>query len=176
MTNESETSGAVWARDFSSETAARMGGDYLAQSVNARYIFDELELAIKGRAINVYAMGAGGMFEHPLRERENFPVGDYRVKRSTVEAWLASTPAAAPATQAVTAALPKQRAQEQRILQMLREGDHTPRALPKKASGARGVKADIKVLALLEPALFTDSSFSKAWERLRGSGEIADAA
>lgn len=68
----------------------------------------------------------------------------------------------------------KQRRQEQRILELLKAHGYAPLALPKKEAGTRGAKAGIKKLALLEVSLFSDKSFDKAWERLRGYGDVAD--
>lgn len=71
-------------------------------------------------------------------------------------------------------ALPKQRRQEQRILELLKAQGYAPLSLPKKEAGTRGAKAEIKKLALPEVSLFSDKSFDKAWERLRGYGDVAD--
>lgn len=75
-------------------------------------------------------------------------------------------------TPVVMAAAPKQRMQEQRIVDMLKEQDHDPLNLPKRGPGRSGAKAEIRAIALLEPALFSKNSFDKAWDRLRKGGEI----
>lgn len=69
----------------------------------------------------------------------------------------------------------KQQAQEVRILELLRAQSYEPLALAPRASGKPGPKAEIRTLALTERKLFTEKSFEKAWERLRGAGEIAGA-
>jgi hypothetical protein len=61
--------------------------------------------------------------------------------------------------------LPRQRYQEQEILRMLRNIGFDPMAIPKK-----GAKA-----AARKKLNFTKSTFEKAWERLRKSGELQDA-
>jgi len=107
MTNSKETADVVFVKAFSIEVAARGGGDYLAQITNARTIFDEFEIVIKEGKLLVYAVGLSGMVERPYRSGENtFPVGDYRVKRATVEAWLSRAQQAAIGEQASATATP----------------------------------------------------------------------
>lgn len=72
------------------------------------------------------------------------------------------------------ASLLKQRVQENRIVELLVAQGHDPLALPARQPGKSGAKAEIKKLALLEPALFSKSSFVKAWDRLRGGGLVID--
>lgn len=69
---------------------------------------------------------------------------------------------------------PKQRAQENRIVELLREKGHDPLKLPSRIPGKPGHKAEIKMMALLEPALFTQKTFDTAWQRLRDAGDISD--
>lgn len=76
---------------------------------------------------------------------------------------------------ATVAAIPKQRAQEARILELLRAQGYDPLTLAQRAPGKPGPKAEIKSLALNEPKLFTSKTFDTAWERLRGANEIAGA-
>ncbi len=98
MTSKSETVEWVWAGDFSKSAAEQMGGDHIARAVATRTIFDEIEIAIKEGALPVYVRGLSGMVERPCRSVEpTFPVGDYRVKLATVEAWLTRAQQAAPA-------------------------------------------------------------------------------
>lgn len=80
----------------------------------------------------------------------------------------------AQAAEGVSVALPKQPAQERRILELLKAQGHDPLALPKRNPGTRGAKAEVKAMALRENQLFSDKSFDKAWDRLRGHGDIAD--
>ena len=72
-------------------------------------------------------------------------------------------------------ALPKQRTQERRILELLTAQGYDPLKLSKRAAGKPGPKAEIRTLALSQPALFTASSFDKAWERLRNDGAVTGA-
>lgn len=71
-----------------------------------------------------------------------------------------------------SAAPPKQRAQENRIVELLVAQHYDPLALPARPTGGSGAKAEIKKLALLEPALFSESSYEKAWSRLRGDSRV----
>ena len=68
--------------------------------------------------------------------------------------------------------LPKQRAQENRILELLVENGYDPVNLAKRWPGKAGPKAEIRTLTMTEPKLFTEKSFEKAWERLRNEGSI----
>lgn len=68
--------------------------------------------------------------------------------------------------------LQKQRAQEQAILKTLRELNYDPLHLPKNAPGKNGVKAEVKEKLLLATSLFSQRSFTKAWERLSSTGDI----
>ena len=67
----------------------------------------------------------------------------------------------------------KQRAQETRILQLLKEQGHDPLKLPTRAKGKRGTRYEIRTIVLNEkPLIFSNSSFEKAWQRLRDGSEI----
>ena len=70
---------------------------------------------------------------------------------------------------------PKQRAQEKAILAAIESLGHDPKCIPKIINNKRGVKADVKAY-LTGTSLFPDKStiFQKAWERLRGFGDIVD--
>ncbi|MDQ0027756.1 hypothetical protein J2X90_005592 [Variovorax paradoxus] len=70
-------------------------------------------------------------------------------------------------------ALPKFQLQEKKILALLREMGLDPKSLPAREKGKPGCKAEAKKTALVDRRLFTDKSFDKAWERLRGGGELA---
>jgi hypothetical protein len=70
---------------------------------------------------------------------------------------------------------PKQRTQERRILELISESGHRAKALPARRRGVKGVKSEIRELALRDSTLFSDSSFEKAWQRLRGFGDIQGA-
>jgi hypothetical protein len=76
-------------------------------------------------------------------------------------------------TDAGTVPLQKQRAQEIKILQLLKEKGHDPLKLPTRDKGKRGIKSEIRVIALAaKPVIFTINSFDKAWQRLRDGCEI----
>lgn len=66
---------------------------------------------------------------------------------------------------------PQQRYQEQEILRVLAELGFSATALPRGRPGVPGPKADTRA----KLPSFTRTVFDKAWERLRASGEIADA-
>ena len=66
--------------------------------------------------------------------------------------------------------LQRQLFQEQEILRVLRDAGYDPQALPNRAAGKPGAKADAR-----GRLKFTRSVFDKAWERLRESKEIKDA-
>ena len=92
MTNVSETGEAVWVKVYATEAAKLMNDgrdDYLTQIANARFIFDEIEIGIKSGDLHVFVPGINGTVERPCRSVEpTFPVGDYRMKRATLNAWL----------------------------------------------------------------------------------------
>lgn len=88
---------------------------------------------------------------------------------------LPGTALAPTATPAPVVVMPKQRAQEVKILKLLADQGYDALRLQNRAPGKPGPKAEIKTLALNEPALFTKSSFEKAWERLRNDGAVAGA-
>lgn len=67
----------------------------------------------------------------------------------------------------------KQRAQEDRILELLRSKGHDPLHLPERKPGKRGVKFEIRKLALLERSLFTAKTFDTAWQALRDADHMA---
>jgi len=68
--------------------------------------------------------------------------------------------------------IPRQRAQEIRILELVATMGFNPLGLPSRKPGARGVKAEAKKLALREPAVFTGKTFDTAWQRLRDDGRL----
>jgi hypothetical protein len=72
-------------------------------------------------------------------------------------------------------AVPKQRAQENEILKLLKTQGYDPLKLEARQPGKPGPKAEIRTLALHSPKLFTQSSFDKAWERLRSDGAVIGA-
>jgi hypothetical protein len=87
-----------------------------------------------------------------------------------------ATPAPAPVVaEGAYIAQPKQRTQEIRILELLTTNSYDPLKLEQRQPGKPGPKAEIRTLAMNEPALFSKNSFDKAWERLRGDGSVAGA-
>ena len=78
-------------------------------------------------------------------------------------------------SEAPNVAKPKQRVQELRILELLILKKYDPLKLPFRVPGKGGAKAEIRKLALSEPAIFTAKTFDTAWQRLRDDGSIGDA-
>lgn len=68
--------------------------------------------------------------------------------------------------------IPKQRLQEDWIINTLTENSFDPANLPDRVPGKTGAKHAVQKLALQNKALFSDKSFSLAWERLRSDGRI----
>jgi hypothetical protein len=69
--------------------------------------------------------------------------------------------------------LPKLRAQEQSIFNVIVDLGHNPKCLPKNKAGKRGVKFAVRT-ALKGSALFPSARiFDKAWERILEFGDIA---
>lgn len=79
----------------------------------------------------------------------------------------------APTTSTPTRPLSRQVAQQNRILELIKDRGFDPLSLPKRPRGGAGAKAAVRAIALNEKSLFTAISFEKAWERLRGAGEVA---
>jgi hypothetical protein len=75
----------------------------------------------------------------------------------------------------VSIAQPKQRAQEIRILELLKSNGYDPLKLAQRTPGKPGPKAEIRSLALTDQTLFTQNSFNKAWERLRSDDSVTGA-
>jgi hypothetical protein len=67
--------------------------------------------------------------------------------------------------------LSRQRHQENELLRVLAELGHDPKALPKWSPTTPGVKKEARA----KLPRMTEKVFDKAWERLRSSGDIADA-
>lgn len=82
----------------------------------------------------------------------------------------------APETTPATRPVPRQRAQEAAILETLRRQGINPQAMPKLARGKAGPKAQLRrELPKARPDLFqNDGMVTKAWERLRASGDVMD--
>lgn len=68
----------------------------------------------------------------------------------------------------------KQEMQCDTIIKILHSFGYEPTKLP-VTRGNEGAKRRVRERALQNRTLFTDSSFDKAWDRLRGDGLIADA-
>ncbi|MBV6823867.1 hypothetical protein [Pseudomonas sp. PD9R] len=74
-----------------------------------------------------------------------------------------------------TKPVPRMKAQAAAILAEISRLGHDPKALPLGSPGKPGVRAQVSnVMKEQRPDLFTTSSFKRAWEDLRSSGEIAD--
>lgn len=74
------------------------------------------------------------------------------------------------ATKTTAKPVPAQRLQEQEVLRVIAELGYTANSLPKTKAGKSGVKAIVK-----QKLNYSTGVFNKAWERLRGCGDIADA-
>ena len=72
--------------------------------------------------------------------------------------------------------LPRQRAQEQSILNVIADLGHNPKCLPKNKAGKRGVKFAVRTKLKGSDLFPTPGIFDKAWDRMRGFGDIADSA
>ncbi|MDO9273348.1 MAG: hypothetical protein Q7T94_10065 [Rugosibacter sp.] len=68
----------------------------------------------------------------------------------------------------------KLRAQEDAILEKIRQLQHQPDALPKNESGKLGIKSAVRAELNNNPLFSGSTVFDKAWERLRGFGQIKD--
>jgi hypothetical protein len=75
-----------------------------------------------------------------------------------------------------SSAVPIQRttAQDTAILEAIKTKGYEAKSLPKSKPGKSGVKATVRAAVATNP-LFQGTVFNKAWDRLRKSGEIADA-
>ena len=62
--------------------------------------------------------------------------------------------------------------QENAILAIIKDLSYEPTSLPIDGNGKRGVKYEVRTIALQYPKLFTHNSFIKAWERLLKEGLI----
>lgn len=69
--------------------------------------------------------------------------------------------------------LQRSAAQEAEILSAIKQAGHDPLALPENESGKDGVKSEIRNALDGTPLFVGPTVFKKAWERLRGRGEIA---
>lgn len=87
-------------------------------------------------------------------------------------------PFAVPLEQATNSPKPmqRQRAQELAILEAIRQAGHDPKHLPKNEPGKPGIKAQVSEALKGNPAFTGPTVFDKAWERMRRTGDIADAA
>ncbi len=69
---------------------------------------------------------------------------------------------------------PVQRTQERIILEAIKQAGYNPKNLPPRQGGRPWVKAEIREALKYGQTRFTRSTFDKAWERLRASGELAE--
>lgn len=68
------------------------------------------------------------------------------------------------------------RYQEQAILDAIKELGFDPTAFPPKAPGKRGVKSVVRTRLVKSPLFESPSAFKNAWDRLRDTDRIVDAA
>lgn len=73
--------------------------------------------------------------------------------------------------------VPMQRsaAHAQAITAALQARGYDPKALPKPAPGRSGVKAEVRSAIAVPPLFVSHKAFNDAWQRMRSSGDIADA-
>lgn len=123
----------------------------------------------------IVALNSSG---HPLKDATNAPellIKSAHVHPGSVNAWLKSKGHWYVWNPDFTAPEAKRtELQEQTVLKQLRDLGYDPKQLPPRQGSAPWVKSHIRK-ALTKNYLFTDSSFIKTWERLRSSGEIAEA-
>jgi hypothetical protein len=160
-----------FAQDCAEAEVNPEAATYIDKVNRTRVILNLIEVAIKTHKLKIFAPGKHGPVERLIQESElGFHARDFRLKHSTAEAWFASCDAGV----ITTAPHPKLRVQENRILEIIRDEGFIPNALPIKVAGLPWVKADVCKKALVETKLFSTSSFNKAWERLRSSGQIVE--
>lgn len=76
---------------------------------------------------------------------------------------------------AATKRVPKAVEQEQAVLEAVRALGYEPRALPRNEQGKAGAKREAwQALKTRSDLFISQGVFTKTWERLRGSGQIAD--
>lgn len=160
-----------FAQDCAEAEVKPEAATYIDKVNRTRVILNLIEVAIKTRNLKIVAPGKHGPVERLIQESElGFPTRDLRLNRSTAEAWFASEDEGV----ITTAPLQKQNAQELRILEIIRDEGFIPNELPINTAGLPGVKAKVCKKALKESALFSRSSFDKAWARLRSSGHLVE--
>lgn len=134
------------------------------------------ELLDEQRAVE--AMNADKPSEHIAQRRELSRIARELAELDAENALAAQRGPAGTAQRSAEASLrsvPAQRLQENVILAKLRELNFEPTRLPKNEPGKPGAKAKVKK-ALGTQGMWAQSTvFSKAWERLRAAGDIADA-
>ncbi len=124
----------------------------------------------RGYLFGYHARLAGaaiGTYGHPHN-----PLSDGPHHGQTAPAVDAATPVASE-IKTTTAPVPKQRAQENRILELLASKGHDPMKLPDREPGRPGVKSEIRALALVDRGLYTAGTFDDAWQRLRDDDRVA---
>lgn len=80
----------------------------------------------------------------------------------------------AQAEQPASTPKPKQRsaAQDEAIMAAIRAAGHDPQALPPRQPGRAGIKTHVREQLQGTPLFQGEATFRKAWERLRGRGDI----
>ena len=163
-----------------------------------RGIKGELLEAAKKGLLTVFDSRTGGPLT--LSKNEEFPPGAL-VKVADLPAYLATrlnglrvalatagveTPDSAQSVQPATQAAPKEQqappppieavprfaAQERAVLEYLTGCEVNARALPPRAAGKPGIKAEARKALQGKPLFVGDKIFDKAWERLRAAREI----
>lgn len=110
-------------------------------------------------------------FSEPFRaQREHVRVAQSALERLAAE-FQAPTASVPTETAAPGAPLSRQKHQEREILRTLTDLGYDPQRLPRAPAGTPGPKAEVRKKL---PEM-TRRVFEKAWERLRGFGDIAEA-
>jgi len=81
----------VYADKFAEECAEAEGGDVSHIISRTRALLEVIDIAIKNGKLKILASGKHGTIERPIDVSERgLSARDYRLKRSTAEAWFAS--------------------------------------------------------------------------------------
>ncbi|KPW34537.1 hypothetical protein ALP45_02738 [Pseudomonas coronafaciens pv. atropurpurea] len=106
------------------------------------------------------------------RWRETLSAGDLLIPLADVKAIEANNQQTA---EAVIKRIPKTTEQERVVLEAMRALGYEPSAIPRTEQGKPGARRDVWQALKSRTDLFVSQGvFNKAWERLRGSGEIVD--
>ena len=159
-------------------------GDYLLATGKTKRLLEEIHHAVLKGEVKIFDpfLGCERLFRESESDMHALARGYTRVLPSSINDWLrsigmATMPAADQPARAdaepVTAGAPlsRQRHQENEMLRVLADLGYDPKQLPRPPAGAAGPKSEARAKL---PEM-SNKVFDKAWERLRSSGDIADA-